>query len=73
MWFVGAVQEEPMKGCGDGSWKGIQCFQCQPGRGFFCPLSAVHPDERFTPVGETLRGAAAVPGAASTQTCKDTT
>ena len=70
MWFVGAVQEELYT---DGSWKGTQCFQCQPGQGFFCPLTTLRPDERFTSVGETLRGAAAVPRAASAQSCKDTT
>ena len=47
-----------MKGCSDGSWKGTQYFQCQPGRGFFCPLSAIHLDGRFTPLGEIPRGAA---------------
>ena len=61
LWFAGAVQEETMQGCGDGSWKGTRCFQCQSGRGFFCPLTAVRPDGRFTPVGETPRGVTALP------------
>ena len=38
-----------MKGYSDGSLKGTRLFQCQPGRGFFCPLTAVRPDGRFTP------------------------
>ena len=56
MWFACAVQEEPMKGCGDGSWKETQCFQCQPGREFFCPLTAIRPDGRLQLLSASLRG-----------------
>ena len=59
--FAGVVQEETIQGCTDGSWKGTRLFQCQPGRGFFCPLTTVRPDGRFTPVGETPRGVTALP------------
>ena len=36
-----------MDGCGDGSWNGVQYFSCQMGHGFFCPISALAPDQRF--------------------------
>ena len=35
-----------MEGCTDGSWKGMRCFSCKYGRGFFCPVTALHPDQR---------------------------
>ena len=35
-----------MDGCTDGSWKGTRCFSCKYGRGFFCPVTALRPDQR---------------------------
>ena len=35
-----------MEGCTDGSWRGTRVFHCQIGRGFFCPVSNLHPDQR---------------------------
>ena len=37
-----------MEGCGDGMWKGVRYFSCRQGHGFFCPLSSLIPDQRFT-------------------------
>ncbi len=35
-----------MEGCTDGSWKGTRWFACKYGRGFFCPVTALRPDQR---------------------------
>ena len=39
-------QEEPMEGCGDGTWQGVRYFRCPPKQGFFSPLSSFMPDKR---------------------------
>ncbi len=36
-----------MEGCTDGTWQEKRCFSCKYGRGFFCPVTALHPDQRF--------------------------
>ena len=41
-----------MGGCGDGSWNGVRYFSCRQGHGFFCPLSSLTPDQRFTQIAE---------------------
>ena len=35
-----------MKGCFDGTWKGIRYFSCKHGHGFFSPVSNLRPDQR---------------------------
>ena len=35
-----------MDGCTDGTWKGTRCFSCKYGRGFFCPVTVLRPDQR---------------------------
>ena len=37
-----------MEGCEDGAWQGARYFSCPPGRGFFCPMASVKPDQRFS-------------------------
>lgn len=53
-----------MEGCFDGTWKGVRYFSCKFGRGFFCFVSSLHPDQRvaihanqanFTPSGTEQR------------------
>ena len=39
-----------MEGCSDGTWNGARYFSCHPGYGFFCPLSSLLPDKRFSQV-----------------------
>ena len=45
--YITPLQEEPMEGCADGTWKGVRYFNCRQGQGFFCPLSSLVPDQRF--------------------------
>ncbi len=35
-----------MEGCTDGTWQGIRLFFCKYGQGLFCPVTALHPDQR---------------------------
>ena len=43
------MQEDPIDGAQDGVWQGIRYFSCRQGHGFFCPVSSLTPDARFTP------------------------
>ena len=35
-----------MEGCSDGTWQGKTYFSCKYGRAFFCPITALYPDQR---------------------------
>ena len=59
-------------GLGD-SWECWYCLKLLPSSYSFCDTCGRDRDRDDTPVGEIPRGTAAVPGAASTQSCKDTT
>lgn len=46
-----ALQEQYADRCGDGTWEGVRYFSCDYGRAFFCPVSTLKPDQRFTNLG----------------------
>ena len=41
-----------MKACSNGSFDGVQYFDCPPGRGLFCLLTALQPDQRYHDVNQ---------------------
>ena len=41
-----------MESCSNGSFDGVQYFDCPPGRGLFCLLTALQPDQRYHDVNQ---------------------
>ena len=45
-------QDYPMEICSNGSFDGIQYFYCPSGKGLFCLLTALEPDQRYHDVDQ---------------------